>query len=1038
MLINRYLFALYILLIASVVKAQEPVTLIGGSAEGYVGEVVCVPVLVEDFQDIIAYEFAIAYDSTVVRVVDIDETMTDIDTMGLDLVTASPAGKSFVSAVGVARRFDNNGLEIPVSIPDGTMFVICFELIGEPGDMSVLAPGFSNQNRASFTTLDAEGNKLDLEVEVEIGKITILPDDDEVAIMTNVCDDVVGTPESEGSISFMATPGLNTTGPYSYQILDSGGVELAGGAGLTGSIDNLPIGDYTIVITDSSNPQKTSTKVVLIEQDPVIEAVLNVVNPSCAGRNSGRIEIESIPGGIENYTIKWESPEHNLVKYHEQTLRSLYAGEYLLTMEDSKGCIYQQTIDIVEPEPISLSDISITRACHDSDAIIQATINGGTLTPGNEYRINYTYNENINGGGNLDLTINRTIEDRLVMGNLVLINSVSLEITDSRGCPFDTTLILPRPEEVVLDTSSIRSCTGNQATAIASGGVGGYIYHWTHDVNETSGVANNVGMTTTVYAEDANGCFSDQITFNFPDGGDVSVNFNITENRVTCNGGSDGEAIINVDNSSEWELKWYTDPTYTTEITELAGNFNPTGLEAGTYYVQATFQNTSCIIEDVVVINEPDIIEAEFLEIMDVACFGDNDGSIRITATGGNNSAVPVYTYTLNGNSMTGETVTFPGLTNGEFTITIADENNCTLDTTFIIDSPAALLLDIDETRTFLKSCNRDFGQFAVTASGGTGTNYQYVWTKDNQNYATTSENIIENLDAGVYKVSVRDENGCRTELDSLLTIRDVQAITFDVEYTEPECYGDKSCINATSVAGGSGSDYKLQIDFGLQQPLGGDCIEVFAGQHTVVVIDGDGCVSEEENIFIEQPSEILLDAGEDRKIRLGETTDPISLTIQNEFAIDSILWTPDEALEYLTTDRQIAQASPSDDVIYTIEVVDENGCRALDDVLVEVNKSRRVAMANIFSPNGDGQNDYFSISVPSAVKELNEFLIFDRWGTLLFEDSNVDLSTGSYQGWDGRANGNYVQPGVYVWQARFTFIDGYEAMRTGSITIVR
>jgi gliding motility-associated-like protein len=84
----------------------------------------------------------------------------------------------------------------------------------------------------------------------------------------------------------------------------------------------------------------------------------------------------------------------------------------------------------------------------------------------------------------------------------------------------------------------------------------------------------------------------------------------------------------------------------------------------------------------------------------------------------------------------------------------------------------------------------------------------------------------------------------------------------------------------------------------------------------------------------------------------------------------------------------------------------------------------------NAFSPNGDGINDEFLLKGPNV--EQVEFLVFDRWGELVFEADNL------LDGWDGTYKGRAAQEGVYVFVFRGTGYDGTKLERSGTITLIR
>ena len=63
----------------------------------------------------------------------------------------------------------------------------------------------------------------------------------------------------------------------------------------------------------------------------------------------------------------------------------------------------------------------------------------------------------------------------------------------------------------------------------------------------------------------------------------------------------------------------------------------------------------------------------------------------------------------------------------------------------------------------------------------------------------------------------------------------------------------------------------------------------------------------------------------------------------------------------------------------------------------------------NIFTPNGDGKNDYFSVTTSSPLKYFQIF-IFDRWGNEVFSADQIDFK------WNGKFHDKILLPGVYTY----------------------
>jgi len=108
------------------------------------------------------------------------------------------------------------------------------------------------------------------------------------------------------------------------------------------------------------------------------------------------------------------------------------------------------------------------------------------------------------------------------------------------------------------------------------------------------------------------------------------------------------------------------------------------------------------------------------------------------------------------------------------------------------------------------------------------------------------------------------------------------------------------------------------------------------------------------------------------------------------------------------------------------------HGCRTYDEIVV--GNDCFMNIPNIFTPNGDGLNDFF-LPREFLAKGLTSFKmdIYNRWGQKIFETTNL---TGS--GWDGKFNDVPQPEGVYVYMIDATFKDGQKEHRQGNVTLLR
>lgn len=114
----------------------------------------------------------------------------------------------------------------------------------------------------------------------------------------------------------------------------------------------------------------------------------------------------------------------------------------------------------------------------------------------------------------------------------------------------------------------------------------------------------------------------------------------------------------------------------------------------------------------------------------------------------------------------------------------------------------------------------------------------------------------------------------------------------------------------------------------------------------------------------------------------------------------------------------------------FTLQSVSEFGCTAIDKVWVEIIPMPELYIPNAFSPNGDGHNDLFTVTLPGDFA-LESFQVFDRWGQLMYEHP-------SEVAWDGRLGGKLLPTGTYMYRLVYGTPYGFPRERKGNITLLR
>jgi gliding motility-associated-like protein len=129
--------------------------------------------------------------------------------------------------------------------------------------------------------------------------------------------------------------------------------------------------------------------------------------------------------------------------------------------------------------------------------------------------------------------------------------------------------------------------------------------------------------------------------------------------------------------------------------------------------------------------------------------------------------------------------------------------------------------------------------------------------------------------------------------------------------------------------------------------------------------------------------------------------------------------------------------ASPRLTTIFKVTMTDSFGCSLKKEVVVHVDKRRKIFAPTAFSPNNDGENDNFCLYGGSGTRRILTFKVFNRWGTMMYQRSNL-LPMDTANGWDGQFQGRDASNDTYVWVAEIEFEDGETEVFKGDVALLR
>ncbi|KAA3630586.1 MAG: hypothetical protein DWQ02_17870 [Bacteroidetes bacterium] len=786
----------------------------------------------------------------------------------------------------------------------------------------------------------------------------------------------------------------------------------------TSELTDLCPGDYIVTMTDASPAAcMVIDTFTVTEPQPLVATLLEQVNETCIVGNDGSATI-GITGGTFPYTYAWS---------HDGTVTDSIAtglseGSYTFDVTDANNCMESLQVDILAPTPPNIIQL-------DDDFVSCAGDTDGELTvvavPGGAAIASYSWT-----GGLLGATISN-----LAPGEYIV------TVTGEDFCTAIDTALVNAPPPLVLDSivTQLPQCPGDgdgQIAVFASGGTEPYSYTWSTNpgvptiINPLPGLfAGNYEVTVT----DANDCPSLVVNVNLPD--PPSIEVAITDigsvscpDDLTCDGLATASAEYSDGTTGTFSFTWSSG-----EQDLMSAVSNATMLCRGAQSVDVS--DGVCGVTATLDVPTPDDIQVAVTQNQP-SCFGFTDGSVVLDPSGGTGN----FTYQWVGFTETSETLS--DIPAGTYTAILTDANNCTHQQIVQLSQPFELMLEVDPNQsTQFVSCNGDAdGVIAVVYNSSDPINpigpNPYTWSG---NVAPSSSPIAANLEAGTYTVTITDIEGCMDEVS--FTISEPEPIFFAVETPlEPLCYGDQTQIFIDTAYGGAGTDY-LDFQFiidnnGLSFPVNQGA-PVFAGPHTVTIVDPAGCTNETE-VNIGQPAELEVSLASDIIIELGDTLNQLNpIVTGGTQPYAEFLWTP---ADFLSSDTVLSPfIVPLGNQEYDFLVIDANDCIAEASIFVELDANRNVYIPNIFSPNGDGPNDEFRIFACRGVQSINFARIFNRWGGLVYESDDIPVvCEGGAILWDGRHQGDLAPSAVYVYVVEVTFIDGVTLTYRGDIAIIR
>ncbi len=613
---------------------------------------------------------------------------------------------------------------------------------------------------------------------------------------------------SDGTAFAVANGG---TPPYTYFWTPSGSNNQF--------ISNLNSGNYYVTATDVYGCSSTQGPQLITINQPIAPVTTSTIstNASCFGYNDGTAQIFT-SGGSGPYTYLWSNG------LTTSNVSNLSKGSYSCIVNDVNNCATTETITINHPDIVSANITTTDVSCNSgSNGTASVNPSGGSGTYLIEW-YNRSQNFSINGLGT---------------------GSYFVFVKDNRGCNTNASPVIfeinePDSLDVTTSIEKTVSCINGadgSISSITTGGSRPYSYSWydfANNIVSNDSVANNLvqGQYLLVVV-DSNGCI-DSSTIVLGSASGVTANFIV--DTISCVGGSDGSlTIVPSGGTPPYSYTWSSTGSTTN---------TSTGLSSGiTYYVSVTDAN-GCP-PDIFSSTVPELnpISIDSFSIKSTSCYNGNDGRIDINRMSGGSSPYSLFWSNAQfGNSCI-------NVSSDNYNLRIVDGNGC-IDSSFsfFVPQPSKIISNINIIDSVTCLDGND-GTIIVTPSGGTGTNYNYLWSD------STTNNINSNLTVGQYHITIFDSLNCK--VTDTLYLDAIHKLSLSFNTISVSCSGTSTGSSSALVVGGNAPYQFLWSNGNTTQSIFG----LPASTYTCLVTDSNGCTIRGNTTVTQSATTLTIDS---------------------------------------------------------------------------------------------------------------------------------------------------------------------------------
>lgn len=709
-------------------------------------------------------------------------------------------------------------------------------------------------------------------------------------------------------------------------------------------IADISSGTYSVMVTDSLGCTASISIPIPDTEAPVLSDGM-VVNASSETNEDGAILGINVMGGELPLTYYWTQEDGTPIDNDNNLdLIDVPAGGYFVYAEDVNAC---QSNTLYFPIFVeNMTDCTIAADITEigtSEATCQAlgSITGIVVT--GIAPITYSWKDTSN------VEISTDIDLVAAAGDYTLL------ATDADSCEIILTMTIPEYVPEIIDSTAIAtsaSCNEPNGTiTVSTQNV--ETFTWTHieSGEELSNEPDLIGVpsgTIELVVADMHGCTASS-TFFIENSESPELSGGTVQN-IDCNHLEGMVTDIFLENGTPpFEYLW-TDSTGT----EVGIAIDLIVLQKGDYQLKVTDANgcTDSLLFTILEIL-PIAIEDSLKNVTAADCGVANGSIVGIFVVG--ETEIASQEWTDESGAVVGTELDLIGVVGGDYTLTVEDVNDCVA--TFSETIPTINGLTIDSLSKISATCLLDNGGVDhVFISGGTAP-YTYHWESLVGNPLGTAP-TIDNLEAGIYRLIVTDDNGCVDTFVFGISSGSSMALFIDDEGSieDAACGNNNGGVYGIVIGGGCPTyDYEWTDTNGDIVSINIDLDGVSAGEYTLAVTDADGNFLEKTVLI--QNLEITINEN-------GLAIEPPICTASNGGIYGLFAENGTPPYIYLWTDASGNEAGTMSDLegvsggAYTLQVTDNLGCTFLKNYEVTPIEENPVITGGIITPadtNGEG-----------------------------------------------------------------------------------